>query len=190
MREILDYITHRYTKKAAVILLIISAMHYPMQAYSSEAEEQSTELISEYQLKAAFVYRFVQLIDNNWPVSGQNVDICVSGDKNALYALQKIDVKSINNHPIIVKYRKIDFKKCNVIYFTQLEDDKVKKVLLPLTNSNILTIGENRYFNDYGGVVEFYKYRGKIRFRINHDNAKKSGIQFNAKLLELGNTEE
>ncbi len=57
--------------------------------------------------------------------------------------------------------------------------------MLKYRRDSVLTIGDNKYFIDQGGIIEFYDYRGKIRFDIDEEKARKKGIFFNAKLLEL-----
>ena len=144
----------------------------------------------EYKLKAAFIFRFIQLVDNNWLGQDNVIDLCVSGNEKVVKTFNEMGINNIKGKEIKISYNDMDFKNCNVIYFTQLEEEKTKQALSVLQDSNLLTIGETRYFNDDGGIVQFYKYRGRVKFYINAEAAKQNNIIFNAKLLELGNIRE
>jgi hypothetical protein len=142
---------------------------------------------TEETVKIAFISKFAKYIDNNW-IRDNKIKLCILGKIHNLddikstfkntsinsYQLQILDVKD----SYIVK------KECNILYFSKLYRSDPKIIIDKFYK--LLSIGDLRYFTDNGGIIEFFNYRGKVRFKINEQAAKKANIVFNSKLLELG----
>lgn len=144
----------------------------------------------EIKLKFAFVSKFIEYVDNDWlPAFEDNkIIIDVFGDisPEEQVILQNFKQKKIKNFPLIVRINpKIrELKNSDIIFVTKGAKFNIS-YLLKYSRDSVLTIGDNKYFIDQGGIIEFYDYRGKIRFDIDEEKARKKGIFFNAKLLEL-----
>jgi hypothetical protein len=157
-------------------------------AANASAYQKNTHNIDEEYLKIAFISKFIKYIDNNWNHYNE-YNLCILGDnKNLNQISMRFSVPPINNKKFIItpnlNKENITKNKCNILYFSKYYRDDPKEILEK--NYQLLSIGDLRYFTDNGGIIEFFNYRGKIRFKINDVAAKKANIEFNSKLLELG----
>ena len=147
---------------------------------------------SEYQVKAAFIFNFAKFIE--WPshaFADMNAPLCVGvlGDnpfgKDLTGFLRD---KTINNRPVVVKeVRSIaEAKACQVLFVSPSESKRAPEILRELSASNVLTISETERFITDGGMINFFREGTRIRFQINDQAAKNSGLKIASKLLELG----
>ncbi|MFZ8864876.1 MAG: YfiR family protein [Rickettsiales bacterium] len=171
---------------SAVIFSSIVAGANPVK---SDVVSQENSLF-EIKLKFAFVSKFIEYVDNDWlhAFEDNKIIIDVFGDisPEEQVILQNFKQKKIKNFPLIVRINpKIrELKNSDIIFVTKGAKFNIS-YLLKYSRDSVLTIGDNKYFIDQGGIIEFYDYRGKIRFDIDEEKARKKGIFFNAKLLEL-----
>ncbi len=169
--------------------VIFSSIVAGANPVESDVVSQENSLF-EIKLKFAFVSKFIEYVDNDWlPAFEDNkIIIDVFGDisPEEQVILQNFKQKKIKNFPLIVRINpKIrELKNSDIIFVTKGAKFNIS-YLLKYSRDSVLTIGDNKYFIDQGGIIEFYDYRGKIRFDIDEEKARKKGIFFNAKLLEL-----
>ena len=83
-----------------------------------------------------------------------------------------------------------ELKKCQVLYICSSEDEYLTDILSMIEGSSILTIGEKKDFANRGGIINFVMEQDenkakKLRFEVNLDSLKKSGITISSKLLKL-----
>jgi hypothetical protein len=165
------------------IIIILGIFLIPAASYSSEADE------AEEKLKTAFIFRFTEFVDSGWGhKKGQVVNFCIltklNQENKTFYG--KFSNRNMAGDKLNIIYNPTikATKKCEVIYFTKSYEKKIDSHLANIKNGAI-TVSDKKYFIEKGGLIEFYKFRGKVGFRINNDKAVKSGLLFNAKLLEL-----
>ena len=70
-------------------------------------------------------------------------------------------------------------------YFQRPEHDELAAVLNRLDRRPVLTIGDSEGFARGGVIINLAKARGKIRFEINLEAAKRGGLSISSKLLKL-----
>ena len=157
-----------------------------------EGDAYSEELsVSEYQIKAAFLYNFVKFIE--WPASafkGTHSDLylCVLGDDPFGTALDRtISGKIVNGRTLAVKRsgRLQDLKDCHLMFLSSSERDRLTKILDVLAGSSVLTVGDTDQFALLGGMINLYVEESKVRFEINPHAAERSGLKISSKLLKL-----
>jgi len=132
---------------------------------------------------ALYVYNFVRYIE--WPVSSQNGNfvIGVVGESPVSDELEKIIVnKKVNSQTVILKRfsspDQVTF--CHVLFISEKYCDKVEGI----TNSrnNTFMICERKGMTSKSSAINFIKQDAKIRFEINKENIKKSGLYVNNQL--------
>jgi len=146
----------------------------------------------EYQLKAAFLFNFVQFV--KWPpdsFSNAGAPFCIGilGDDPFGSALEEtIRGEAIDNHPLtVVRAQRIeDLKDCQVIFVCRSEEGHVSEILSQLDSRPILTVSEVESFARDGGDIDFYLSDGKVRFEINPGSAQRCGLKISSQLLSLG----
>lgn len=171
-----------------ILLLLLS---FNIDVLAKDLTNSVVEVeIDEIKLKFAFINKFIEYIDKGWSnaYSDGKIIIDVFGDVTTeqFTILQGFNQNKIKNIPVVIRVNPNIKKTINsdVVFVTKGSNYDIKDIIRQ-SNDYVLTIGDVRYFIDEGGIIEFYNYRGKIRFDINDDKAKEKGIFFNAKLLEL-----
>lgn len=148
--------------------------------------------LTEYQVKAAFVYHFAEFVD--WPArafaeTNSPIVIGVLG-KNVFgnYLAQMINGRTIQGHPLQFKAldSAADAADCQVLFISSSEKSHVPKILADLHGASILTVSETGNFIREGGMIYlFMDDQNRVRFQINNDAAKRAGLTISSKLLSL-----
>jgi hypothetical protein len=146
----------------------------------------------EYQVKAAFLFNFAEFV--KWPqVSFSSPDapfiIGVLGDDPFGSALDDtVQGETIENHRLsVVRAQRIDdLKGCQMIFISRSEEARLGEILSELGTRPILTVSESENFARDGGDIDFYLTDGKVRFEINPQAARRSGLKLSSQLLTLG----
>jgi len=146
----------------------------------------------EYQIKAAFLYNFVQFIE--WPASvfattNAPFRIGVLGDNPFKGALEAtVQGETVNDHKMVVETAQQvgELKDCQVIFISRSEKDHINEILSQLDSSAVLTVSEVDGFAQRGGIINFYLEGTKVRFEINPAAAQRDGLKIGSQLLSLG----
>ena len=146
---------------------------------------------SEYQLKAVFLYHFVQFTE--WPTNAFSstnspVVIGVLGDDPFGRLLEEtVRDETPNGRRVTVqRYRRAeDIKECHVLFISRSETKRLGEILAGLGGRTILTVGEAETFAESGGMIGFVVEKNKIRFKINAEAARRANLTLSSKLLRL-----
>ena len=145
---------------------------------------------SEYKVKAAYLYNFAKFI--KWPESKLNTKpnpliIGILGENVFAGELIPLSGRTIRNNPIEVKHFKTleDIKACQLLYINSSNIGELESILSKLKTRPIITVGDNKKFVSSGGVIQFVKVRGRLRFIINLSVAKNNKIHIDSQLLSL-----
>jgi hypothetical protein len=177
----------KQNKVNSIVKSFIFALFFTMLLFSNN-DYASATIPEEEALKEAFIYKFIKFIDNDWIRDKRKIDVCIFTDKYDKTTKKQSYIRKL---PVVVNYN-IAINKisnCEVLYLQNNHKTNYRKIIKNSIDKNILTISDRKYFLDQGGVIEFYRHRNKIRFKINNSKAMQMGIIFNAKLLELSKTE-
>jgi hypothetical protein len=153
------------------------------------ARAQSTK---EYQIKAAFLFNFVQFV--TWPPdafasSGAPLEIGILGDDPFGSALEEVvRGESVNSHRlVVVRSQNIgDLMGCQMIFVSRSEAGQVTGILSQVNSRPILTVSDIDHFAEDGGDIAFYLSDGKVRFQINPGSVRHGGMAISSQLLNLG----
>jgi hypothetical protein len=147
---------------------------------------------SEYQLKAAFLYHFAQLV--NWPSGAfagaeSPMVIGVLGENPFGKQLEEsVRGKSVNGHPMAVKEVQApgeETNTCHILFISPSEKKRLPEILAAVRGKSVLTVGETDHFTESGSMINFTLDGTKIRFQINDVAAKAAGLKISSKLLGL-----
>ena len=165
---------------------IVFALLMPLVAFAQD--------VTEPVLKAAFIYNFIRFTE--WPEPFPASDpfvICVLGDSAVGEALERVvKGRQFAGHSLTVSSVVISQAKepCRVVYVSGVTASQGAQLLAGLERSPVLTIGDVVGFNKVGGMAEFFFERGRLRFNISLEAAKRSGLQMSSRLLVLANRYE
>ena len=176
-------------KNFTFALCFVLLCSFSLEASEKVSAKQRSEL-AEIRLKFAFINKFIEYIDKGWQEAYKDniiiIDIIGEVDKEKAVLLKNFERNRIKNLPVKIRVNSDinDLKNSDIIYVTNGSKHKIEQILQKCRKS-VLSVGDIKYFIDQGGVIEFYNYRGRVRFDIDDNKAKEKGIFFNAKLLEL-----
>ena len=149
------------------------------------------EGVDEYQLKAAFIGKFVKYV--SWPADrlGPNDSPLVIGvfgqdpfgDKlEAAFKSRKSDERPV----VVRRYQRLEsLEAAHVMFVPAREAGRLGEILDSAKDGSLLLIGESEGFAARGGVINFYLDGDKLRFEINTESAKRQKLKVSSDLLKL-----
>ena len=146
--------------------------------------------VDEYQLKAAFIGKFVKYV--TWPAERLEGDAPLVvgvlgqdpfGDKlEAAFKSRKPDERRV----VVRRFSTLDgLESAHVLFVPAQEAERLGDVLRSTRDASLLLIGESTDFAARGGVINFYLEGDKLRFEINTDSAKRQKLKVSSDLLKL-----
>lgn len=175
--------TGRLTKYLSLFVLYLG---YSAALYA--APEQQSE--DERLLKTAYIYNFAKFTrwpDGSFKQAETPLRLCTIG-KNTLSAdLKDLEGKKIQGHSVIVTAieKPQQAKNCQALYIATRNSLNYKHILGVIKNWPVLSISEASYFARNGGIIQFYRKKGKTRLVINLNAAHKAGLEISSRLLIL-----
>jgi len=172
-----------YMQLRAIIVFMLALA--PQVAYS--------ETISEYAIKAAFIYNFARFTE--WPVdrddtSGDTLKVCIYGKDPFKSIIDKIEGKKANNKTIkIVRTNSLkEVKACHIAFLNVIPPQKrlFERVLTKLKGAHVLTISDAADAVDFGVMIGLtVDDENKVKFDINLSSANDEKIKISSKIVNL-----
>lgn len=150
--------------------------------------------LSEYQVKATFIYNFAKFAE--WPAQAfpsaqAPLTICIVGEDPLGKTLDDlVKGQSVAGHPYAVK-RVAQISRdesCQIAYLGGLEKGRASQILDALRSLPVLTVGESDAAGEAASMIAFVVEDSKVRFDINLDTVERAGIKLSSKLLKLAKT--
>ncbi len=162
-------------------LLVVGLFGFPPRAQA--------EGPAEYQVKAAFLYHFVQFMTWPPPAQGRAVHvICIIGQDPFGPVLDlSLAGKEIEGKPLTVKRigAPADIDGCEALFVATSHEVWLRDIQPKIKGKPILTIAESGEFTASGGMVGFFLEGSKVHFEINLDALAQAGLTASSKLLRL-----
>ena len=142
----------------------------------------------EYEVKAAFLYKFASFV--GWPETVRNeaVGICIVGRDPFGTALERVvEGKTIGGRKFVVRRLK-EWKAgapCHILFVGGSDQQRLRAVLGQVRHETILTVGDVVGFCENGGGINLIVVDSKVKLEINPDATGRSGLQVSSKLLSL-----
>ena len=157
-------------------------------AITTEAQAGAAD--REYKLKAAFLLNFSKFTtwpDDAFAQSPENFDFCVAGQDPFGSTLRGLETKSVGGRQVRLRLLQSleETKGCHVIFVSKSEKSKLGKLQQIADGQPVVTVSDIEGFSSFGGTFEFITRAGRLSFIVNNGQAKKSGLQINASLLNL-----
>ena len=156
---------------------------FSMGITAAAAQAQSLE----YQVQAAYLYNFVKFVD--WPSGalGAAITICTAGSTPVTALLEQIvRDEVINGHRLAVRTVEGPQTACNVLFVPR--DVTATEYLRSTRTAPVLTVGESPDFIAQGGIINFVRDGGVMRFEIDQEAASRARLQISSRLLRLART--
>ncbi|HEV8317039.1 MAG TPA: YfiR family protein [Vicinamibacterales bacterium] len=151
--------------------------------YALPASAQDTPL--EYRVKAAYLFNFTKFVD--WPPGaiseGAPFTICVAGMNPFASALEDtIRGETVAGRSLQSRVAQGN-EPCQVV-FVPHDVDPVP-ILKRARMQPVLTVGESPDFLRQGGIINFVRDGGKVRFEISQEAAARAQLRISSRLLRL-----
>jgi hypothetical protein len=147
------------------------------------AAEPAIAQMREYEVKAAFLYNFARFVD--WPAGG-GVTLCLLGGDPFGGDIDIVAGKPVGTSRLQV--RRIEGEQtdgCQIVFVPASQAGRLARVLDGLKGRPVLTVGDAAGFAERGAVINFYLEQNKVRFEINIDAARRTGLPISSQLLRL-----
>lgn len=173
---------HRHARRMALKVLLAGAALGSMPLLSMAAATP------EYQIKAAFLFHFVQFVD--WPDSAFETPsdplvVGILGDDPFGSTLDEImrDEKVHGRSITIERYASAEnARRCHLL-FVSLRSAMLRGAMDQLGPAPILTVSDAEGFLEQGGIVRLFTEQGRIRIGINLQAAERARLRLSSKLL-------
>jgi hypothetical protein len=147
--------------------------------------------VSEYALKAAFLYNFAKFVQ--WPAgafSGASAPLvlCTYESNKVGNALRGIvNNKTIRGRSLAVKEIEdiSESNVCQVLFMGRSASRNEKSILAAIRRRSILVVGETPNFAKDGGAISFVVQDNRLRFVVNLRATDRAGLKLSSKLLSL-----
>jgi hypothetical protein len=169
----------------------------------------------EHQIKAAFLYNFVQFTD--WPAGKlaepNTITIGLLGEhpfgdafdpvKNKTVKNKRLNIKNLGRfrksfpqsregHQTVDDAGKLEFvnyieqlRKCHVLFICDSERENFKAIIDAVKGYGVLTVGETADFLDFNGIITFIPGTEKAVFEVNQKVCEQEGLKISSKVLRL-----
>jgi uncharacterized protein DUF4154 len=167
----------RLIRSCVAIALVLCALDAPAQD------------VTEGALKGAFLYNFAMFTE--WPAEvlpeGSPIHACIVGDGAVAAALERTAKgRPLVSHPLVVRTAsETTLVGCHLVYVAATSAYSASGAMVSVARSPVLTISDVDEFARSGGIAQFFVDRGKMRFRVNLESAKRARLQLSARLLSL-----
>jgi len=165
------------------VLVVATVLSLPLPAHAGEARE--------YDLKAAYLYRFVQFIswpENAFPDPGSPFVVGILGPDPFAGSLDAIlDGEHVGRRPIVLE-RYTDASEvstCHLLYLSDAAAESIERALAQLRRPGLITVGDSAVFAQRGGAIGFAGDADRINLVINTASGRDAGVVFSSKLLHL-----
>jgi hypothetical protein len=171
-------------KKAIRLTMAILALAVLL----SSAAELPAQAANEYEVKAAFLYKFASFIE--WPPEISSAAICIAvlgQDPFGSTLDEVVKGKSIGGRGFLIKRLKggEDSSVCQIVFIGLSERSKLRSILGRLRGTSALTVSDIPGFCREGGMIAFELLDQKVRFKISPEAAEREHLKLSSKLLSV-----
>jgi len=171
-------------KILSFILSILLFFSSTASVWSGPVEKQA--VLAALTLNVARFTRWPEFAFNDAP---NTLNLCVFGDNVVQQSFNNIENKIIHNKSIhIINISRLrHLNRCQLLYLSELNRNKLLPLLVEMKGKAVLTVGENMRFVQAGGMVGLEKINGRIQLIINLPTVKHSKLVISSRILKLAN---
>jgi len=170
------------------LLLILFFLSFSTKNALGQESNRKDSLKSELQIAMIFkILDFIQWPSESFQFTDKTFRIGVFGKSPMFDAIRILEEETIKGLQVKVELVENinNAENFHLLYICPKEISRMPLVLAATENARTLTISKIFDFAKKGGMLNFYERRGKMRFEINLDKAKKSGFKISSRVLAL-----
>jgi len=143
---------------------------------------------TESEVKAAFLFNFARYVE--WPDRDGNrpITIGVLGDGDFPAVLEQVvRGKLVRDRQVRVKRLSGggELRRCHIVYIGADHAEREGEIRASLSGASVFSVADFDGFAASGGTANFVRSGKKVRFEINEDVARRSGLKVSSRLLRL-----
>lgn len=171
----------------AMTVVLLSLLQIAMAARAEDGHEV------EYKVKAAFLLKFAMFVQ--WPTNTLSADaqtpfvVGILGDDPFGGEFDHaVKAETVNGRTIQIRRarRAAELMECQVVFVCASEASRFAEWIAAFRGHPILTVADGSGFAGQGGMINFFKEAGKVRFEINPPALERAGLKASSKLLQVG----
>lgn len=146
--------------------------------------------VSEYELKAAYLYNFA--LFTTWPpekmvADGSAVVFCVIAQDAQVASISGLQSKKLRDRSILVRpiVSPEDGRGCHVLFIGANGAEVLPKLLEVVRDAGTLTVTDITDFSHKDMVISMAIENGRLAFDVNLLNARRARLTLSSKLLKL-----
>ncbi len=182
---------HYSITQIMVKILAVAAVLWLHALPVGSANAQASTADREYQIKATFLYHFLQFVE--WPDDAladdsQQIVVGILGEDPFGAVLDNaLAGKTIRGKKLVIRRYTSpgEVTDCHLLFISASEEDRLPDVLRSLALLPVLTIGETARFTQHGGAIKLFEFKNKVRFEINLEVAQRARLKVSSRLLKL-----
>ncbi len=190
-----DLIIHKAVRPgsyafAAYIAIFFVAFFLKITSNANAANISTPPALKPYQVKAVYIYNFMNFI--SWPKTenGDSKIIAILGESPLNQALQNLAATLEQKNRVKLKiinygsYKSgMNLKNCQVLLINKSEESNFKSIFSALNNAPVLTISDHKNFIKAGGMIYMFKMQNRIRYSISRKAMYDAGLEPKSQLL-------
>ena len=149
------------------------------------------QAVSEYQVKAAYLYSFSKFVE--WPAgtftnASDPIRLCILNDKSFQAQLNQIvGNRQIAGHPVVVTLvlGGKESRGCQELFVGSSQSQETLQIIDSLRGTSVLTVGETDDFVEKGGIINFVMQGDHVQFQVNQKAATQAGLRMSSQLLSV-----
>jgi len=143
--------------------------------------------VGEYEVKAAFLYKFASFVE--WPSPADTAPPCIGvlgEDPFGAILDRVVQGKFVNGRPLRIRRFRSgqNIAECRVLFISSSEKSRFRSVLESL-RLPILTVGDTPGFCQSGGIITMEVQNDRVHLLINPEAAGKAKLRLSSKLLSV-----
>jgi hypothetical protein len=167
--------------------LVVLALVLALGMASIQAQPKPTE----YDVKAAYLYNFAKFVQ--WPSDparrdARTFDVCVIGGDPFGPVLDRVVAGGAINGRMVVARRVAsaqEARSCHILFLGGMDDRQAIETLDMLRRADVLTVSDLPEFTRRGGMIQFVVQGARVRFEVNLDRARDTGLMLSSELLRV-----
>lgn len=146
------------------------------------------QAVTEYDLKAAFLYNFALFVD--WPADAPPdtaFNLCILGKDPFGSALDGLEGREMKARRLAVK-RLTSTRgaaECQILFLPASEEAHLTEALNALKGKPVLTVADSEGWLERGVIINMVQRQTRISFDINLDAARQNGLRVSSRLARL-----
>jgi hypothetical protein len=142
--------------------------------------------VTEYELKAAFLYNFASFTE--WPPgAAPGMKVCILGQDPFGPALDGLQGKTVQG--VVLEVRHVntaaEARACRILFIGIDSADELAAALSALRTSPVLTVADGKDAARRGVMIGLVTEGGRVGFEINTGVTREAGLVLSSKLLRL-----